>query len=75
MNIKIKFNDSLNKKVWNYGKSLNRHYYYLDLFKVINKPVSSDGYNRRMVRYHNIKKNISDFTGVFKLRRLNWLVL
>ena len=50
-NIKIKFNNNLTKKAWGYSKFLDRQY-YLDLLKVINNPVSADGYNRRMERHY-----------------------
>ena len=50
-NIQIKFNDNHTKKAWDYSKFLDRQY-YLDLLKVINDPVSSNGYNRRMERHY-----------------------
>ena len=50
-NIKIKFNNNLTKKAWGYSKFLDRQY-YIDLLKVINNPVSADGYNRRMERHY-----------------------
>ena len=50
-NIKIKFNNNLTKKAWGYSKFLDRQY-YLDLLKVINNPVSSDSYNKRMERHY-----------------------
>ena len=50
-NIKIKFNNNLTNKAWGYSKFLKWEY-YLYLLKVINNPVSSDGYNRRMNRHY-----------------------
>jgi hypothetical protein len=50
-NIKIKFNNNLTKKALGYSKFLDKQYYF-NLLKVINNPVSSDSYNRRMERHY-----------------------